>query len=97
MELCDCLESRKSVRSFLPKQVDKKVPKKIVEAANRSPSDMNTQPWKVFDTGWLSISFSAIAQCELSRLLVKPCLSLGPILECSSFFRERAVFHFLSQ
>jgi len=48
MELFDCLETRKSFRSFLSKQVDNDVLRKILEAANMSPSDMNTQPWEVF-------------------------------------------------
>ncbi len=48
MELYNCLEARKSFRSFLSKQVDKDVLKRILEAASRSPSDMNTQPWEVF-------------------------------------------------
>ena len=48
MDLYKCLESRKSFRSFIPKAVDKGTLEKIIEAANRSPSYMNTQPWEVF-------------------------------------------------
>ena len=48
MELYECVESRRSFRSFIPKAVDKLTLTKILEAANRSPSDMNTQPWEVF-------------------------------------------------
>ena len=48
MEFYQCIESRKSCRSFLPKAVDKHTLTKILEAANRSASYMNTQPWEVF-------------------------------------------------
>lgn len=48
MELFECIESRRSFRSFLPKGVDKQTLTKVLEAANRSPSYMNTQPWEVF-------------------------------------------------
>ena len=48
MELYKCLQSRKSFRSFIPRKVEKSVLEKILEAANRSPSYMNTQPWEVF-------------------------------------------------
>ena len=48
MELYQTIESRKSFRSFIPKAVDKLILTKVSRAANRSPSDMNTQPWEVF-------------------------------------------------
>jgi nitroreductase len=48
MDLYHCLESRKSCRSFTAKEVDKETLTRILEAANRSPSYMNTQPWEVF-------------------------------------------------
>jgi nitroreductase len=48
MELYQCIEGRKSFRSFIPKAVDKLTLTRVLEAANRSPSYMNTQPWEVF-------------------------------------------------
>ena len=48
MELYKSIESRRSFRSFIPKAVDKLTLTKILAAANRSPSDMNTQPWEIF-------------------------------------------------
>ncbi len=48
MELYKCLQSRKSFRSFIPRKVEKSILEKVLEAANRSPSYMNTQPWEVF-------------------------------------------------
>ena len=94
MELCDCLESRKSVRSFLPKQVDKKVPKKIVEAANRSPSDMNTQPWKVFDTGWLSIYFPRLPSANYQDYSSSHASASALFLNARVFFANVPSFTF---
>jgi nitroreductase len=48
MDLYQCMESRRSFRSFLPKAVDRATLTRVLEAANRSPSYMNTQPWEVF-------------------------------------------------
>jgi len=48
MELYQCIEVRRSFRSFVPKAVNKRTLTKVLEAANRSPSYMNTQPWEVF-------------------------------------------------
>ncbi len=48
MELYESIEHRRSFRSFIPKPVDKRTLTKVLEAANRSPSYMNTQPWEVF-------------------------------------------------
>jgi nitroreductase len=48
MELYQTIETRRSFRSFLPKPVDNSILTKVLDAANRSPSYMNTQPWEVF-------------------------------------------------
>ena len=48
MEFFQCIERRKSCRAFVQKAVDKEVLEKVLKAANRSPSYMNTQPWEVF-------------------------------------------------
>lgn len=48
MDVYQCIESRRSFRSFIPNAVDKGTLNKVLEAANRSPSYMNTQPWEVF-------------------------------------------------
>ncbi len=48
MELYECLQSRRSLRSFGPKAVEREVLERILAAANRSPSYMNSQPWEVF-------------------------------------------------
>ncbi len=48
MDFFDCIESRKSSRAFLPKDVDKATLERVLKAANRSPSYMNSQPWEIF-------------------------------------------------
>ena len=48
MEFFQCIERRRSYRAFLPKGIDKGVLERILKAANRSPSYMNSQPWEVF-------------------------------------------------
>ena len=42
------IESRTSIRAFLPKPVDREEIQKIIEIAARAPSGSNTQPWKVY-------------------------------------------------
>jgi nitroreductase len=42
------ITSRRSIRAFLPKQVDRADIEKILEVAARAPSGTNTQPWKVY-------------------------------------------------
>lgn len=48
MEFTECIEGRSSCRAFLKKEIEKEVLERIISAANRSPSYMNTQPWEVF-------------------------------------------------
>jgi len=48
MDFFETMESRISRRAFLPKKVEKTTLERILKAANRSPSYMNTQPWEVF-------------------------------------------------
>ena len=48
MEFFQCIESRSSCRAFIQKEIDRGTLEKILKAANKSPSYMNTQPWEVF-------------------------------------------------
>jgi nitroreductase len=48
MEFFQCIESRSSCRAFIQKEIDRGILEKILKAANKSPSYMNTQPWEVF-------------------------------------------------
>ncbi len=51
MEFFECIESRKSCRAFLPKDINKGTLERAIRAANRSPSYMNSQPWELFAVG----------------------------------------------
>jgi nitroreductase len=42
------IQSRKSVRRFLPTPVARDVVERILEVASRAPSGTNTQPWRVY-------------------------------------------------
>ncbi len=48
MDVLEALGSRACRRAFLQKPVHQSALKKIVDAANRSPSYMNTQPWELY-------------------------------------------------
>ena len=47
MNVRDALQKRKSVRAFLDKEVPQEVIERILEAAGKAPSGVNTQPWQV--------------------------------------------------
>lgn len=51
MDVIEALETRKSIRAFKPDPVDPTLIQQILEAANRSPSWANTQPWEIFVAG----------------------------------------------
>lgn len=42
------ITSRRSIRAFLPKPVEREEIARILEVAARAPSGTNTQPWKVY-------------------------------------------------
>lgn len=46
MDIIEAIRQRKSIRNFKPTPVSKEILTKILEAAVRSPSAMNTQPWE---------------------------------------------------
>ncbi len=46
MDAITCITSRKSIRGFLDKPVDKKLLEEIIDAARWSPSYKNSQPWE---------------------------------------------------
>lgn len=47
MNVYDALQSRRSIRKFLPTSVEQETVARIVRAALQAPSGSNTQPWKV--------------------------------------------------
>ncbi len=46
MELIDAIQTRKSIRAFTTRNVEKSVIADILELACRAPSAMNSQPWE---------------------------------------------------
>ena len=51
MNVTEAVTSRRSVRQFLDKPVDKTVLEKILTTAQRAPSGGNTQPWSAVVVG----------------------------------------------
>jgi len=45
MEVLDAIYSRRAVRSYTDKQVDRATVEKLIDAAIQAPSAMNSQPW----------------------------------------------------
>ena len=62
MELFEGIESRRSIRGFTAKPVSQETIRKILEAANRSPSFKNSQPWEV-------AVVTGAKQAELSKIV----------------------------
>ncbi len=62
MELLEGIETRKSFRAFRPVPVPQEVIQRILKAASKSPSCINTQPWEV-------ASVSGNKKEELSKIL----------------------------
>ena len=51
MNVTEAVTSRRSVRQFLDRPVDKAVLEQVLETAQRSPSGGNTQPWNAIVVG----------------------------------------------
>jgi nitroreductase len=63
MEAIECILSRNSVRKFKPEPVPQRILSEMLEAAMRSPSYKNSQPWS-------ATVVSGEKKDELSRILV---------------------------
>jgi len=48
ISVTDAIESRRSIRAFLDKPVEKSLMEEILQQAARAPSGGNLQPWKVY-------------------------------------------------
>tara|TARA_B100001287_G_scaffold86010_1_gene71866 strand:- start:5744 stop:6397 length:654 start_codon:yes stop_codon:yes gene_type:complete len=66
MKISEAVESRSSIRSFLPTAVDNSLLKKLLIKASRSPSGGNLQPWKIFVLNNQSMQDFLIYQQEWS-------------------------------
>lgn len=51
MNVLEALEARRSIRAYKSDPVSPEVIRSIIEAANRTPSWANTQPWEVYVAG----------------------------------------------
>ena len=47
MELLEGIETRRSFRAFKPAEISEEIIERILQAASKSPSYRNTQPWEV--------------------------------------------------
>jgi nitroreductase len=47
MDIVNAIKSRKSIRAYLPQEVPREIIQEILEAARRTPSAINTQPWEI--------------------------------------------------
>ncbi len=71
MEILEGIETRRSIRAFKSKPIPKDVMKKILQAASKSPSYTNTQPWEV-------VVVSGAKRNELSQKLVELAKAKAP-------------------
>ena len=51
MDVVDALNTRFTVRAFKPDRVDRRTLERVLEAALKSPSWANTQPWEIYVAG----------------------------------------------
>ncbi|MFM9902722.1 MAG: nitroreductase family protein [Polaromonas sp.] len=61
----DAINSRQSVRQFLPKPVPKEAIEHLLSLASRAPSGTNTQPWKTYVLQGSSLSSLVDKVCEV--------------------------------
>ena len=47
MNVSDAIKQRKSVRAYLPREVERETIEQIIDTARYAPSGVNTQPWRV--------------------------------------------------
>jgi len=79
------ITSRRSIRAFLPKQVDRADIEAILDVAARAPSGTNTQPWNVYVlTGAIKERLSA----EILRAHNDPALGRQHVEEFAYYPRE---------
>jgi nitroreductase len=71
MEILEGIKTRRSIRAFKPKSITKSVMKKILQAASKSPSYTNTQPWEV-------VIVRGRKKDELSRKLLELAKAKSP-------------------
>ena len=77
----DVIRSRQSIRQFLPTLVEEEVLREVLEDAQYTPSNCNTQPWDVHIV-------SGAKKEELSKALVDAVLKGQPSLDFTFDFND---------
>jgi nitroreductase len=91
MELIEAIKLRKSIRGYKPTPVPKETLAQILEIATRSPSALNTQPWKFTILGGkvLDELKEALQEQFLAGVEMHPDFPLSPLP--SGIYRTRQV------
>lgn len=91
MELIEAIKLRKSIRGYKPTPVPKETLAQILEIAIRSPSALNTQPWKLTVLGGkvLDEMREALQEGFLAGIEMHPDLPSSP--PSSGIYRNRQV------
>jgi nitroreductase len=89
MDVIEALERRRTVRAFLPEPVPAETVRAILEAALRSPSWANTQPWEIYVAGGETLERIRAAFLERTRNDIPMQLDLAPPAEWPDACRER--------
>ena len=76
MDILEAIQTRHSVRDFLPTPVPKDIVMKIMEAATRSPSGGNGQPWEIFIASGATLE--SIRQAVLERAALATAVPVAP-------------------
>jgi nitroreductase len=76
MNVVEALNTRFTVRAFKPDPIDRSTLEKVMEAALRSPSWANTQPWEVYVAG--AEVLNRLREAYLANL--KNCVARNPDL-----------------
>jgi nitroreductase len=76
MDILEAIQARHSVRDFLSRPVPKDIVMKIIQAATRSPSSGNGQPWEIFIASGATLE--KIRQAVLARAALAAVVPVGP-------------------
>ena len=91
------IESRQSMREFLPKPVPRDTITRLLELAARAPSGTNTQPWKVYVLQGASRDTLVARVCEIhDGLRVDPAQALE-YRESYDYYPEKWVSPFIDR
>ncbi len=89
MDVIDCINGRRSIRSYLDKPVEKEKVEKILQAGAMAPSAMDGQPWR------FAVITDRAKIRELSGIVKKNMGALGMGLKAAEFvkIKEDVIFY----